>query len=146
MTDDTLPHEPPDIGSDLRLVLGKLVRRVREETLPDDLTWPQMQVMARIDRDGPATVTTLAKFAGVRSQSMGATVADLVQSGHLTTEPDPDDRRAVRVSLTERGRTAVLAGRSARADWLNRAIRERLSAREQSHLQEAVSLLQRLVD
>jgi DNA-binding MarR family transcriptional regulator len=146
MSYDHTSADLPDIGSDLRLVLGRLVRRVREETPHDGLTWPQMQVLGHIERDGPTTVTGLAKFAGVRSQTMGATVADLVATGHLSTESDPDDRRAVRASLTDRGREIVRVARTARADWLNQAIRERLTSREQAQLATAVSLLKRLVD
>lgn len=146
MTCVTRSGEPPDIGADLRLVLGRLIRRVREETPYDGLTWPQMQVLGRIERDGPATVTGLAQFAGVRSQSMGATVASLVDAGLVATAQDPEDRRAMRAALTERGRAIVAATRSARADWLNRAIRERLSVPEQRQLAAAVDLLSRLVD
>lgn len=146
MSIDPIPADLPDIGSDLRLVLGKLVRRVREETPHDGLTWPQMQVLGRIERDGPATVTGLAQFAGVRSQSMGATIASLVDAGLVATTQDPDDRRAVRAALTDRGRAVVETARAARADWLNQAIRERLTGREQAQLATAVSLLKRLVD
>ena len=65
------------MASELRIVLGKLKRRLREHANKGDMSLSQMAVLGYLDREGPSTVTTLARAEGVRSQSMGATVAAL---------------------------------------------------------------------
>ena len=62
------------IASELRVVLGKLTRRLREHANKWDLSLSQVAVLGYLDREGPSTVTTLARAEGVRPQSMGATV------------------------------------------------------------------------
>ncbi len=56
-------------------MIGKLSLRLREAAHPGDFTWSQKSVLTRLEREGPATVTTLARAEGVRPQSMGATMA-----------------------------------------------------------------------
>ena len=74
---DAGPARASVLAGELRVVVGKLIRRLREQVSPGDFTWSQLSVLKRLERDGPATVTTLARAEGVRPQSMGATVAVL---------------------------------------------------------------------
>ncbi len=85
----------------LRSVNGKLARRLRESAPPGDLTWPQVSVLGYLVRDGAMTVTELAGLEGVRSQSMGATVASLQAQGLVKGEADPLDGRKTRYLPTE---------------------------------------------
>lgn len=48
-------------------------------------------------------LSVLASRAGMTAQSMGELVDDLERRGYLERRPDPDDRRAKRIYLTERG-------------------------------------------
>ncbi|EQD59024.1 MarR family transcriptional regulator, partial [mine drainage metagenome] len=77
------PHAPP--GWRLRCVSWSVnsADRLREQAHPGDVTWSQMSVLGRLERDGPATVTRLARAEGVRPQSMGATVSVLLGAGLL---------------------------------------------------------------
>ncbi len=142
----------PDAGRamalavELRALLGKLNRRLREQANRGDLTWSQASVLTRLERDGPATVTTLARAEGVRPQSMGATVSALEAAGHVIGAPDPADGRQTILSLTPACREWIQAGRAAREDWLFRAIRTKLASGEQEELATAIELLERLVD
>ena len=63
------------MASELRVLLGKLNRRLRTEGASSDLAWPQKMVLAHLEKGGPATVSALARMEGVRPQSMSATVA-----------------------------------------------------------------------
>ena len=64
-------------ASDLRIVLGQLVRRLRSDgTLPI----AHLAVLSRLDRAGPQTTSGLAAGERVRPRSMAQTVADLEQS------------------------------------------------------------------
>ena len=134
------------LAGELRVVVARLKRRLREQADPGDLSWSQTSVLARLEREGPATVTTLARAEGVRPQSMGATVAALEAAGMIIGAPDPADGRQTILSLTPGARDWVLAGRAAREDWLFRAIRAELAPDEQDQLAVAVGLLQRLAD
>jgi len=132
------------LAGDLRVTIGRLSRRLREETRPGNLTASQLSAVGRLDRDGPATVTTLARAEGVRPQSMGATISALEVEGLVTGTPDPADGRQTIYALTAECRRILKASRAAREDWLFRAIRAKLTAREQEKLAMAVELLQRL--
>ena len=89
------------VAGELRVVLGKLKRRLREEASLGEFTLSQMSALSRLEREGPATVTTLARAEGVRPQSMGATVSVLEAAGFVTGSPDPADGRQTILSLTD---------------------------------------------
>ena len=134
------------LAADLALINGRLKRRLREQASIGDFTPSQIAVVLRLERDGPATVTTLAQAEGVRAQSMGATVAALKALGAVVGRPDPNDGRQTLLSLSDSFAAAVKAGRAARHDWLRQALEARFTAREQAQLATAVALLKRLVD
>jgi DNA-binding MarR family transcriptional regulator len=134
------------LAGELRVVIGQLKRRLREQTCLGDLTWSQISVLGHLDREGPATVTTLARAEGVRPQSMGATVSTLETAGLVSGSPDPTDGRQTILSLTATCQEWIKAARAAREDWLFRAIRTKLAPAEQEDLATAVSLLKRLVE
>lgn len=48
-------------------------------------------------------ITELADRAGITKQSMASLVEHLQKHGYVSIHPDPDDGRAKRVLLTERG-------------------------------------------
>jgi DNA-binding MarR family transcriptional regulator len=110
------------MAAELRVVLGKLKRRLREHANKGDLSLSQLAVIGYLDREGPATVTALARAEGVRPQSMGATVAALEESGLVSGSPHPADGRQVVLSLTPTARQWLEASRAAREDWLARAV------------------------
>lgn len=126
--------------------MGKLVRRLREQAHPGDFTSSQKSVLLRLDRDGPATVSALARAESVRPQSMRITVAGLEEMGAIRGEPDPADGRQTLINLTPTFRKQLKASRSAKEDWLVRALQAQLSSQEQGALMAAVKLLQRLAD
>jgi DNA-binding MarR family transcriptional regulator len=134
------------LAGELRVLISKLKRRLREQANPGDFTWSQKSVLIRLEREGPATVTTLARAEGVRPQSMGATVSTLEQAGLVTGSPDPADGRQTILSITPRCRDWIKATRAAHEDWLFRAIQAKLAPQEQDELTRALALLNRLAD
>ncbi|MGV8996991.1 MAG: MarR family winged helix-turn-helix transcriptional regulator [Parvibaculaceae bacterium] len=147
MTDTKI--EPADaiaMAGDLRVLIGTLNRKLREQASQGDITPSQKAVLLRLDADGPATVTTLAKGLGVRPQSMGATVSTLETAGYVSAAADPNDGRQTIWSLTPACREKILAGRAARQDWLYQTIRSKFDAGDQPDLAAGIALLKRLVD
>ena len=145
-------QDPPDdakalaLASDLRAMIGQFKRMFRDQASLGDLTLSQVSVLGRLDRDGPATVTKLARAAGVRPQSMGATVSALETTGLVSGAPDPNDGRQTIWSLTPACRERIRVGRAAREDWLFHVIQKRLSAAEQEQLANGLALLKRLTE
>ena len=134
------------LAAELHTLSGKLKRRLREQASAGDLTPSQAAVLRHLSQSGPATVTALAQMEGVRSQSMGATVAVLENLGMVKGSPDPRDGRQTLLSLTPACRELFRTGRAARQDWLMRAIQTKLTPDEQAQLAFALRLLNRLVD
>jgi DNA-binding MarR family transcriptional regulator len=134
------------LAAELHALSGKLKRRLREQATAGDLTQSQLAVLGHLDRLGPTTVTALARMAGVRPQSMGATVAGLEVLGLIKGAPDAKDGRQTILSLTSACRELIRSGRAARHDWLLKTIRTKLTPQEQAQLAAAMSLLHRLVD
>jgi DNA-binding MarR family transcriptional regulator len=134
------------LAADLRSVIGKLKRRLREQTNSWDLTPSQVGVLLRLESGGSATVSGLARAEGMRPQSMSALVATLEAAGLLTAAPDPTDKRQSLLSLSQTYRTRVRADRAARQDRLARVLEAHLSSRERAQLAAAVELLKRLAE
>ena len=120
-----------EVAADLRLVLGRLVRRLRAE---HRFPISHGVVLGRLDREGPQSTSDLAAAERVRPQSMAQTLADL------------EDRRRTLIELSDRGRAMLERDRSHRVGWLAGAIDEELSPSERRTLQRAVGLIDRLAD
>lgn len=131
------------LASDLRVVLGQLMRRLRAE---HRFSLSHGAVLGRLDREGPRSVSELATAERIRPQSMAQTVSDLEADGLLSRRPDPEDRRRALVELTESGRAVLAADRRQREGWLAQAIAEGLSEEEQQVVAEAVRLLRALAE
>jgi DNA-binding MarR family transcriptional regulator len=136
-------QETARTASELRLVLGQLVRRLRAE---HGFPLSHGVVLGRLDREGAQSVSDLATKERVRHQSMAQTVKDLESDGFVERHPDPADRRRALVALTAQGRSALDADRRHREGWLAEALDERLSARERRVIEEAVEIMRRLAD
>lgn len=139
-------HQLATLAGELRISVGKLIRRLREQAHPGDFTSAQKSVLLRLDRDGPATVSALARAESVRPQSMRITVAGLEAMGAVSGESDPADGRQTLIDLTPTFRKTLTASRAAKEDWLVRALQAQLSPQEQDELMAATKLLQRLAD
>jgi DNA-binding MarR family transcriptional regulator len=133
------------LAGEIRAVAGRLRRKLRELGSVGDLTVSQLAALFRLERDGPATVTTLARAEGMRSQSMGATIAALEAEGLVTGEPDPQDGRQTIWRLTPACLERVAVARAAREDWLYRAFQAELTPAEQERLAAGMAVLKRLL-
>ena len=130
------------LASEMRVVLGQLVRRLRAE---HRFPLSHGTVLGRLDREGPRGVSDLAAAERVRPQSMAQTVADLEGDGFVERSPDPGDRRRALVSLTGTGRERLEADRRHREGWLAKAIEE-LPAADQATVERAIVLLRHLAE
>ena len=131
--------------AELSLAVGQLLRRLRAESNPDELTWSQTVALARLERAGPTTTADLARAESVKPQSMGATLAELEREGLGERHPHPTDGRQVLFALTGEGVEARRKRSAAKQKWLLAAI-ARLDRGEQRTLMSAVGLIKRLAE
>jgi DNA-binding MarR family transcriptional regulator len=131
------------LASELRMVLGHLMRRLRAE---HRFSLSQGAVLGRLDREGTRSIGDLAFAERVRPQSMTQTIGDLEADGLIVRRADPGDGRRMLVELTERGLQTLEEDRRHREGWLARAIAEDLSVAEQQVLSQALTLLRRLAE
>ncbi|MEW2583536.1 MarR family winged helix-turn-helix transcriptional regulator [Streptomyces virginiae] len=133
--------EAAAIAAELRIAMGRLIRRVKDE---DRIPLGQAAVLGALDRNGPMTTSDLAADQRVRPQSMARAVGLLMEQDLVTRRPHPTDGRKSLVELSDAGRTALEAERGRRAGWLAQAIEAELTEEERALLARSAALLERL--
>jgi DNA-binding MarR family transcriptional regulator len=131
--------------TELTLAIGQLVRRLRAEVNPGELSLSQSATLARLDRVGWVTTADLARAESVKPQSMGATLTSLEQEGLVQRRPHPTDGRQVLFALTDDGIEARRKRSIAKRQWLLAAL-AKLDPVEQQTLISAIALIKRLGD
>lgn len=130
------------LAAELRLQLGRLVRRGRaEDPRPQAVT----AALGLLGREGALTTSQLASAQRVRPQSMARTVRALEAEGLVERSTDPEDARKSPLVLTAQGRAALELERRRRTDWLTVALAEALDPQERETVAAAVPLLARIV-
>lgn len=71
------------------------------------LTGPRVHLLWVLGLSGPSTQQTIAQALAVTPRNVTGLVDGLVESGHVTREPHPTDRRATLVTPTAVGERAV---------------------------------------
>src|SRR5215472_8416175 len=140
-TPSEIDVETAQLASELRVVLGRLSRRLRAHHRRFGLT--QAAVLGRLDRCGAQSIGELASAERVRPQSMSQTLGDLEADGFIERRADEKDGRRTLVALTDEGRAALLEERALREGWLARSI-ETLTPAERAQLADVVAVLERL--
>lgn len=142
MTDEELLQA----STDLRVALGRLIRRLRQGYVVGELTLPERSVLSRLDREGAATPGCLADLERVKPQAMGATLAGLVERGLVERRKDDSDGRKVLMSVTEAGVKLLTDRRSRTTERMATALAEKFTVAEQHELVAAIPLIERLAD
>jgi DNA-binding MarR family transcriptional regulator len=134
------------LALEMRTLIGRLKRKMRDQTGHEDFTFSQVSVLLRLEKDGPATISNLARAEAMRPQSMSAVIAPLEAAGLVSGAPDPNDGRQTLLSLTQKCRELFEERRAAKQDWLTKTILAKLSAQEQEQLAASLEILARLVE
>lgn len=110
----------------------------------DDLTLAQARVFQRIGPDG-TRLGELAEQAQVTKQTAGFLVDQLERAGYVTRTLDPEDGRARRVRITNRGAQAQAAAgevvAQVESEW-----EQHLGGRRMDALREALVRLRDITD
>lgn len=129
-TGDTGVIEETELAARLRLVVGRLNRRIRidgRESVPP----LQLSAMVTVEEHGPLRLSELARREAVSVPTMSRVLTALDEQGLVVRTPDPQDARGVLVTLSDDGarrlaevrshRTALVARRLGRLDTVQRA-------------------------
>ena len=141
-----VPRKTPEANvTDFIQAISLLVRRVRGAAASHELSLTESAVLARLLRDGPATIAELARAESMKPQSMGTTVAALEQRDMVERRPHPTDGRQVHIELTPKGLAIRKSVGDAKRNWLARAI-ARLDEREKQTVFDAGEIIKRLAE
>ena len=140
----TPPAQPLALADRLHSAAIHLLRRLRREDDASGLPAPQLSALSVIVFGGPITLGALAAAEQVRPPTVTKLVGTLEQRGLVTREPDPDDKRVVRVRATARGIKLLQEGRSRRVAALIRDL-EALSPADLRELARGVDVIERVV-
>ena len=136
----------PDATRQILEGLSTVTRQLaRASGGPDDgpaMTSTQRLALFETVIGGPLRLSELAERMGITAPTASRAVDGLVDLGLLERLPDPADRRAVRIDVTEQGRLDVESRKARVAAALDPAVAA-LSAQDRARL---VSLLARLSD
>jgi DNA-binding MarR family transcriptional regulator len=135
-----------EVAGALRVAVGLLVRKLRQPLKEGELSIAESAALGRLERNGPATSSDLARLDRISPQSMGVTVAALLDRGLIERSRDPEDGRRIVLSITEAGRRTVHDKRGARTEQIAAALRSGFSDDELGQLTAAAALLERLAE
>jgi DNA-binding MarR family transcriptional regulator len=131
---------------EVKVVFGRLRRRIRALALIDDLSPSQAAVLTRLNQEGPSSTSALASAEAVSHQAIGAILAVLETRGVIQRSPDPTDGRRQLISLTDAGVAQAENHIGAREEWLTRALQDGLTEDERRTVRHAMALLNRLAE
>jgi DNA-binding MarR family transcriptional regulator len=137
--------EGADLGSQVRFAIGRLYRRFRSERPEGGLGDAALEVLTRLHKRGPQTLTELSEHDRVSPASMSQTVNRLTSAGYAVRTRDPDDRRKVLFSTTAEGDELASATRAQRNAWLDQRL-QALSAEDRAVIARATALLSSIAD
>jgi DNA-binding MarR family transcriptional regulator len=132
----------PTLGSQLRLVVLRLSRRLRQQAV-GEITASQLSALSVVANHGELSLGELAAIERIAPPSMTRIAARLEEGGLLERRVDAVDRRVARVAVSPAGE-ALLAETRTRRDAFLAARLQEFTVEERALLAKAVPLLERL--
>lgn len=130
------------LGSQLRLVILRLSRRLRQEAV-GEITPSQLSALTVVAKRGEVTLGELASVERIAPPSMTRIAARLEEQGFVERQVDPADRRVARLAASDKGLALLDTIRTRRDAYLASRLQE-FSDEDRAVLEAAVPLLERL--
>ena len=118
---------------------ARAVRRAQSHIGCDDLPATGGYIISAMHWSG-ASLDAVIRWMGVTKQAVSQAVDTLVVRGYLERAHDPSDRRRINLVLTQRGRAAGRAARSA-TERVDRVLQGRVGAQKVAHARAALVTL-----
>ena len=116
------PGELSELAAQLRLVITRTARRLRQEA-GTNLGPSQTAALATIERHGPLTPSELADIERVQRPTATRIVARLEEEGLVDRVADPVDRRSFTVAINSAGKALMQKLRTRKNAYLARRLR-----------------------
>jgi len=71
------------------------------------ITLPQFLILGFLEKSRETNMSSLAHFMSVSTAAMTGTVDRLVNCGYVIREPEPKDRRVIKIKITSKGRGII---------------------------------------
>ncbi|QWT19632.1 MarR family transcriptional regulator [Bacillus sp. NP157] len=138
------PDGRDSLGALIGMVRGEIVRAIEADLSAQgaDLKFTQFHVLKRLANQGPMTATELARAVDLDGGAMTRQLDQLEAKGYLRRQPHEQDRRALRIELTEAGVALWRHLHESNVATLDRA-QKSLSTDERAKL---IDYLQRVLD
>lgn len=104
------------------------------------LSMPQFGILMQLHYRHNCGVSDLSERFDITNAAASQLVDKLVQSGLIQREEDPNDRRAKRLNLTEKGRQLIQQGIEERYRWVDQLARK-LTEEERNKVGEALQIM-----
>ena len=104
------------------------------------LSMSQINALFHIHHHGGSGVTDLGEHLGISNAAVSQLLERLVQQGLILRYEDPADRRAKKLTLTEKGAQTLQEGIHARQGWLH-DLSATLSGAEKEQVAAALAIL-----
>ena len=137
------PSVDPQNVAELRHTLTRLYLSLRRNSPSDTLSAAHASAVVTLLDHGPMRIGEFAERESIRMPTATALIDALERDGLVVRAPDPSDRRAVIVTITDDGLRMVDELRSRRDEVLTTAI-ENLDLAERAALKAAIPALSAL--
>ncbi len=131
------------LGADLLAVVAR-VNRLATQRARLPLGFAQARLLSTIEDQGPTRISDLAALDHCSQPTMTTQVRRLEDGGYVSRTADPDDARAVLIEITPKGVETLRQVRVDRGAAIDPYL-ERLDAKDQQTLSDAVEVLRRLL-
>jgi DNA-binding MarR family transcriptional regulator len=138
----TEPLPAPETAEDaLMSLMMALGRRMRQRQPGDEIDYSAFPLLKLLSHQGPMRLSALAAVLGLDASTVSRHARQLEDRGLLERTEDPDDGRASRVAVSERGHACLAKGFETRKQLITHAL-DGWTGEERDTLRE---LLHRLV-
>lgn len=136
-----------EIAANLRVVISRLVKIIRNEIKNDELlSLTERSTLALVYQSSEILPSELAVIEKVTNQSMSQIINKLHRHGYIKKTSSKTDKRKVIITITTKGKKLVEKKGNERQEWLAKSIFEKTTQKEKEVLVNAIKVLTKLVD
>jgi DNA-binding MarR family transcriptional regulator len=135
------------LASDLRTVTTRLIKKLRSKSsVSGDLSLTERSTIGLLDQHKELLPNELASMEKITTQSMSQILNHLLELGYINRRISKTDKRKSIISLSKAGQNVLYKVRNERDEWLNKALQQTCSVKEQEILRRAITPLTKLID
>ncbi|RVW09640.1 MarR family transcriptional regulator [Prescottella agglutinans] len=127
---------------DAIFLFGRSLKNAIASAADDPIAPALVAVLVALSARGSCRQNELASVLCVSQSALSRQMTELVDAGLVERQPDPDDKRAFRVQVSEQGHKALRATKEIRSARL----RDMLSGWSQDEAAVALTTIERLTD